>query len=96
MEGRGSETVSDFAPEFQDERLSGIRVLDVTQWYSGPFASLLLSELGTEVIKISSPEIGDPVANSPPFVGTQGVSFKKLDEKDIGLAYLKRNRGENL
>ena len=74
--------------------LDRIRVLDITQWYSGPYATLLLSGLGAEVIKISSPKIGDPVANAPPFAGAEGVSFKKLDEDDIGLAYLKRNRGK--
>ena len=94
MEAGGAETEPNFATKNQDGPLSGIRVLDVTQWYSGPFASLLLSGLGAEVIKISSPEIGDPVANAPPFVGTQGVSFEKLNEKDMGLAYLKRNRGK--
>ncbi len=80
MEAGGAETEPNFATKNQDGPLSGIRVLDVTQWYSGPFASLLLSGLGAEVIKISSPEIGDPVANAPPFVGTQGVSFEKLNE----------------
>ena len=94
MGNKGAETVADITFETQDGPLSGLRVLDITQWYSGPFATLLLSGLGAEVIKISSPVIGDPVANAPPFIGAQGVSFEKRDENDLGLAYLKRNRGK--
>jgi crotonobetainyl-CoA:carnitine CoA-transferase CaiB-like acyl-CoA transferase len=40
--------------------LTGITVLEVASYVSGPFAGMLLSDLGAEVIKIEPPEEGDP------------------------------------
>jgi crotonobetainyl-CoA:carnitine CoA-transferase CaiB-like acyl-CoA transferase len=40
--------------------LAGITVLEVASYVSGPFAGMLLSDLGAEVIKIEPPEEGDP------------------------------------
>jgi formyl-CoA transferase len=40
--------------------LSGIRVLEFASYVSGPFAGMLLSDLGAEVIKIEQPDGGDP------------------------------------
>lgn len=51
----------------------GIKVIDLTQALSGPFASTMLADQGAEVIKVEVPKIGDNSrAWGPPFVN--GVS----------------------
>ncbi len=40
--------------------LSGIRVIEMASYISGPMAGSLLGELGAEVIKLEHPPTGDP------------------------------------
>jgi crotonobetainyl-CoA:carnitine CoA-transferase CaiB-like acyl-CoA transferase len=40
--------------------LDGIKILEIANYVSGPFASVLLSDLGAEVVKIEEPKHGDP------------------------------------
>ena len=74
--------------------LNGIKVLDLTRYLSGPQTTLFLGALGAEVLKIDDPHQGDPVRNSPPFFGKDGVSMSKASPLDIGIAYLKRARSK--
>lgn len=74
--------------------LEGLRILDLTRYFSGPQATLLLAGLGAEVVRVDDPARGDPVASSPPFIGPEGVSLERKTESDLGIAYLKRARGK--
>lgn len=54
--------------------LEGVRVLDFTHAVAGPFASMLLADMGAEVIKVEPPE-GDEVRQAAPVVGGLSAIF---------------------
>jgi CoA:oxalate CoA-transferase len=47
--------------------LEGIRVIDLTRIYAGPYCSMLFADMGAEVIKIEPPE-GELIRDNPPMV----------------------------
>ena len=52
--------------------LSDVKVLDMTRVLAGPFCTMLLSDLGAQVIKIEKPNVGDETRNwGPPFIKGQ-------------------------
>jgi formyl-CoA transferase/CoA:oxalate CoA-transferase len=54
--------------------LKGLRVIDLTKDFAGPFCTMILSDLGAEVIKIEKPGLGDETRSwGPPFV--KGLSY---------------------
>ena len=54
--------------------LAGVRMLDVTEHLAGPFCSMLLADMGVDVVKIERPGLGDTTRAQGPFAGN-GLSF---------------------
>ncbi len=56
--------------------LSGIRVLDLTRALAGPYCTMMLGDMGAEIIKVESPDGGDDSrAWAPPFIGKESAYF---------------------
>ncbi|MFV0517037.1 MAG: CaiB/BaiF CoA transferase family protein [Aminipila sp.] len=64
--------------------LDGLKILDFSTLLPGPFATLMLADMGAEVLKISSKSKADIVIDYPPFVADTGVS--------VNQAWLGRNK----
>ena len=60
--------------------LENLRVLDFTRFYAGPFGTMVLQDLGAEIIKVEIPESGDATRSVPPFTkGGEGYIFINLN-----------------
>jgi len=59
--------------------LDDIEVLDVTQVVSGSFASMLLADMGAEVVKIERPDGGEIGRSNPPFVNGRSSYFMAVN-----------------
>lgn len=72
-----------------------MRIIDLTHHVAGPFATLLLAELGHEVIKVERPGSGDPLRSRRAEPGD--VAFDYLNRRKRGVTLdLKRRRGRAL
>ena len=57
--------------------LHGIRVVEAGRFITAPYASMLLADLGAEVIKIESPDGGDPFRNAGPGVSARFLAYNR-------------------
>lgn len=77
--------------------LEGMRVLDLTHMLPGPFCSMLLADMGAEVIKIENPRGGDSFRTRAPYMKHEGTAFLMLNRnKKSVVADLKDDRGREL
>lgn len=67
--------------------LQGVRVLDLTRLLPGPFATMVLSDLGAEVDKLEDARAGDYSRVSPPIVDGEGALFQQLNRGKRSLVF---------
>ena len=66
--------------------LEGMRVLDCTQIMAGPFCTLLLADMGADVIKIERPEGGDDIRHTGPFIDGWSAPFLGVNRNKRSVA----------
>ncbi|MBI2868130.1 MAG: CoA transferase [Chloroflexi bacterium] len=77
--------------------LKGVRVLDLSWVLSGPYCTMILADLGAEVVKVERPEVGDTARGNGPFVNGSSTYFVSLNrgKKSVALD-LKARQGKAL
>ena len=77
--------------------LEGIRVLDLTQAYSGPFCTMNLADHGAEVIKIEPPKTGDQTRGWGPMENDYSGYFAYINRNKKGMTLnLKSEEGKKI
>ncbi len=67
--------------------LAGVRVVDLSRVLSGPYCTMILADLGAEVIKVERPPSGDDArAFGPPFVDGESTYFQSVNRSKASIA----------
>src|SRR4028118_1274306 len=68
--------------------LEGVKVLDLSRVLAGPYATMMLADLGADVIKVEHPERGDDTRHwGPPFAGGESAHFLSINrnKRSVGV-----------
>jgi formyl-CoA transferase len=66
--------------------LDGIKVLDLTRVLAGPYCTMLLADMGADVVKVERPGAGDDTrAFGPPFVNGESAYFMSINRNKRSL-----------
>jgi formyl-CoA transferase len=70
-----------------DPPLAGVRVLDLTQILAGPYCTMMLADLGADVVKVERPGGGDGSRHwGPPFVAGESAYFLQVNRNKRSIA----------
>lgn len=81
----------------QEGALAGVKILDLSRLLPGPYCTMMLADLGAEVVKIEEPGRGDYLRHFPPQVNGEGAMFIAVNrnKKSITLN-LKKEPGKKI
>ncbi len=91
-------TRPDASPKVSTGPLTGLRVLDLSRVLSGPYCTMVLADLGAEVVKIENPAGGDDTrAWVPPALGDESAYFISVNRNKRSLTVdLKNPEGKEI
>lgn len=70
----------------QSGPLAGVTVIDLTRVLAGPYATLVMADLGARVIKVEIPDHGDDARHFGPFMGGKSAYFSSLNRGKQSIA----------
>jgi crotonobetainyl-CoA:carnitine CoA-transferase CaiB-like acyl-CoA transferase len=75
------------AADMSELPLAGVRVLDLTRALAGPFCTMILGDLGAEVLKVEPLPSGDMIRTWGPFAGAESIYYlsSNRNKKSIAL-----------
>ena len=77
--------------------LAGIRILDLTWVLAGPYAAMILCDLGAEVVKVERPPHGDVARTTGPFVKNESMYFQSVNRGKRSISIdLRSDAGRNI
>lgn len=77
--------------------LEGITVLDLTRVLAGPFSTMMMADMGANVIKIERPKVGDDSRQFSPFQGGESAYYMNLNRNKKGVTLnLKDPKGKEI
>lgn len=80
-----------------DHMLDGIKILDLSRLLPGPYCTMLLADLGCEVIKIEEPHTGDYMRWIPPFINGESARFLSVNRNKKSMTLnLKTEKGREI
>jgi crotonobetainyl-CoA:carnitine CoA-transferase CaiB-like acyl-CoA transferase len=66
--------------------LEGVRAVDLSQALAGPYCTMLLGDLGADVIKVERPQVGDMSRGwGPPFLDGESAYFLCTNRNKRGM-----------
>ncbi|MCY4583251.1 MAG: CoA transferase, partial [Chloroflexi bacterium] len=71
--------------------LEGVTVLDCTQVMAGPFCTMLLADMGADVIKVEKPGGDDSRRMGPPFINGESAAFLGINRNKRSIVLDLRN-----
>jgi CoA:oxalate CoA-transferase len=74
--------------------LAGVLVIDLSRVLAGPFATMLMADLGARVIKVERPARGDDSRTYGPFVDGHSLYFARVNRGKQSIALDLRNSGD--
>ncbi|MEW6751716.1 MAG: CoA transferase [Candidatus Latescibacterota bacterium] len=77
--------------------LEGVRVLDLTRVLAGPYATMVLADLGAQVVKVELPRLGDEARHFGPFQNGESAYFTSINRGKQSLTLdLRQRRGQEV
>jgi len=77
--------------------LDEIKVVDLTRTLAGPFCTMMLGDMGADVVKIEEPELGDETRSWTPFWNGEGTQFLSFNRNKRSLSLnLKEKEGVDI